>query len=90
MDKTERVATRIKILLVQVLQIDIDPEDIADDEPLFGDGLDADSMLSLELISAIEEAFGIEVTDDELRVELFELLRGLVEHVEDKTLSASC
>ena len=90
MDKTERVATRVKTLLVQVLQIDIDPEDIADDEPLFGDGLDADSMLSLELISAIEEAFGIEVTDDELRVELFELLRGLVEYVEDKTLSASC
>ena len=69
MDKTERVATRVKTLLVQVLQIDIDPEDIADDEPLFGDGLDADSMLSLELISAIEEAFGIEVTDDELRLE---------------------
>lgn len=90
MDKTERVATRIKILLVQVLQIDIDPEDIADDEPLFGDGLDADSMLSLEFISAIEEAFGIEVTDDELRVELFESLRGLVEYVEGKTLSASC
>ncbi len=83
MDKTERVATRVKTLLVQVLQIDIDPEDIADDEPLFGDGLDADSMLALELVSAIEEAFGIEVTDDELRVELFE-------YVEGKTLSASC
>ena len=83
MDKTERVAKRVKNLLVQVLQIDIDPEDIADDEPLFGDGLDADSMLSLELISAIEEAFGIEVTDDELRVEMFE-------YVEGKTLSASC
>ena len=83
MDKTERVATRVKNLLVQVLQIDIDPEDIADDESLFGDGLDADSMLSLELILAIEEAFGIEVTDDELRVELFE-------YVEGKTLSASC
>ena len=83
MDKTERVATRVKTLLVQVLQIDIDPEDIADDEPLFGERLDADSMLSLELISAIEEAFGIEVTDDELRVEMFE-------YVEGKTLSASC
>ena len=69
MDKTERVAIRVKTLLVQVLQIDIDPEDIADDEPLFGDGLDADSMLALELVSAIEEAFGIEVTDDELRLE---------------------
>ncbi|HIG54032.1 MAG TPA: acyl carrier protein [Candidatus Latescibacteria bacterium] len=90
MDKTEHVATRVKTLLVQVLQVDIDPEDIADDEPLFGDGLDADSMVALELVSAIEEAFGIEVTDDELRVELFESLRGLVEYVEGKTLSASC
>jgi len=89
-DKTEHVATRVKTLLVQVLQVDIDPEDIADDEPLFGDGLDADSMVALELVSAIEEAFGIEVTDDELRVELFESLRGLVEYVEGKTLSASC
>ncbi len=83
MDKTERVATRVKNLLVQVLQIDIEPEDIADNEPFFSDGLDADSMLALELISAIEEAFGIEVTDDELRVEMFE-------YVEGKTLSASC
>ena len=83
MDKTERVATRVKNLLVQVLQIDIDPEDIADDEPFFADGLGADSMLALELVSAIEEAFGIEVTDDELRGELFE-------YVEGKTLSASC
>jgi acyl carrier protein len=90
MDETERVATRVKILLVQVLQIDIDPEDIADDEPLFSDGLAADSMVALELVAAIEEAFGIEVTDDELRVELFESLRGLVEYVEGKTLSASC
>ena len=83
MDKTERVATRVKTLLVQVLQIVIDPEVIADDEPFFADGLDADSMLVLELFSAIEEAFGIEVTDDELRAELFE-------YVEGKTLSASC
>ena len=90
MDKTERVATRVKILLVQVLQIDIDPEDTADDEPLCGDGLAADSMVALELVAAIEEAFEIEVTDDELRVELFESLRGLVEYVEGKTLSASC
>ena len=54
MDKTERVATRVKTLLVQVLQIVIDPEVFADDEPFFADGLDADSMLALELVSAIE------------------------------------
>ena len=46
--------------------------------------------MALELVAAIEEAFGIEVTDDELRVELFESLRDLVEYVEGKTLSASC
>ena len=81
MDKTERVATRVKSLLVQVLEILIDPEVIADDELFFADGLDADSMLVLELFSAKKEAFGIRVTDDELRAELFEYIEG-------KTLSA--
>ena len=47
-------------------------------------------MVASELVAAIEEAFGIGVTDDELRVELFESLRGLVGYVEGKTLSASC
>ena len=64
--------------------IALDPDEIADDEPLFGDGLDADSMVALELVAAIEEAFAIEVTDEELRVELFQSLRSLVEYVEEK------
>lgn len=84
MDQTECVAAKVKALVIQVLQVDINPEDIADDEPLFGDGLDADSMVALELVAAIEEAFAIEVTDEELRVELFESLQTLVEYVVEK------
>ena len=84
MDKAERIAEQVKILVLQILQVDIDPDEIADDEPLFGDGLDADSMLALELVAAIEEAFAIEVTDEELRVELFQSLRSLVEYVQEK------
>ena len=84
MHKTECVAVRVKALVMQVLQVDLDPGEIADDEPLFGDGLDADSMVALELVSAIEQEFGIAVTDEELRVELFESLQTLVEYVEGK------
>ena len=41
-------------------------------------------MVPLELVAAIEEAFMIEVTDEELRVDLFQSLRSLVEYVEEK------
>jgi len=44
-------------------------------------------MVALELVAAIEEVFGIEVTDEELRVELFESLQTLSEYVEEKVES---
>ena len=84
MGEAERVREQVKALVIQVLQVEIEPEEIADDEPLFGDGLDADSLVALELVAAIEEAFGIEVTDEELRVELFESLATLAGYVEGK------
>ncbi len=85
MGQAERI--KVKELVVEVLGVDVEPTELADDEPLFGDGLVADSMVALELVAAIEEVFGIEVTDEELRVELFESLQTLSEYVEEKVES---
>ena len=84
MDEAERVKEKVKELVIRVLQVDVDPAEIAEDEPLFGDGLGADSMVALELVAAIEEEFAIEVTDAELRVELFESVVALADYVADK------
>jgi acyl carrier protein len=78
------VKERVKQTIVQALKLDLEIDEIADDEVLFGDGLDADSMAVLEIVFAIEEEFDIRVEDEELRVELFDSVRTLVEYVEEK------
>ncbi len=78
------IVQTMKKLIVTTLGLSIQPEDIPDDEALFGGGIGANSTASLEIIFAIEETFGIEVTDDELRVELFDSVRTLADYVDQK------
>jgi acyl carrier protein len=59
---------------------DVNPELIGDDQPLFGRGLELDSIDTLELAMAIEESYGVTITDDE--TESLLSLNRLVDHVE--------
>jgi acyl carrier protein len=54
----------LKELLVERLTLDVDPKMIGDDQPLFGRGLELDSIDTLELAMAVEDRFGVVVTDD--------------------------
>ena len=51
---------QIKELIVNALELeDIRPENIADSEPLFGEGLGLDSIDALELGVALKKKFGV-------------------------------
>ena len=52
---------------------------IGDDQPLFGRGLELDSIDTLELAMAVEEEFGVVITDDDTDTLLS--LNRLVDHV---------
>ncbi|MBI2504161.1 MAG: acyl carrier protein [Candidatus Latescibacteria bacterium] len=78
------IVHRVKRTIVRSLELEIAPEELADDEVLFGSGLGADSEATLEVVFALETEFGIEVEDEELRVELFATVRSLVDYVERK------
>jgi len=55
----------IKRLMIDTLGLeDIGPDEIADDAPLFGDGLGLDSVDALELGLAIQQHFGIKIDAD--------------------------
>ena len=41
----------------------VDPDAIADDEPLFGAGLGLDSIDAVELVVMLEKEFGVKLTD---------------------------
>jgi acyl carrier protein len=57
---------RIKQLLVESLDLNCSPEQITDDQPLFGRGLELDSLDALELVVSIEEAFEVTISDDDV------------------------
>jgi acyl carrier protein len=70
----------VKRLLVDRLALDVDPLMIGDDQPLFGRGLELDSIDTLELAMAIEDEYGVVITDDDTDSLLS--LNRLVDHVE--------
>ena len=76
------LSRRVKELLVQRLDLRVDPAMIADDQPLFGRGLELDSIDTLELAIAIQEEFAVELTDD--NVEAMLSVSRLVDHIETR------
>lgn len=57
---------QLKELIVTTLNLpDVQPAEIADDEPLIGAGLDLDSLDALELVLAIEKTYGISIANAE-------------------------
>ncbi|MDE2887890.1 MAG: acyl carrier protein [Gemmatimonadota bacterium] len=78
----QEVKRRVKKAIVDALGLQIDPHAIPDDEVIFGGGMGADSTAALEVVFEIEEAFGIEVDDEELRVDLFDSVSSLTNYVQ--------
>src|ERR1700722_2292392 len=63
MDK-EQLKQQLKGQIVEFLNLtNVKPEDIKDDEPLFGEGLGLDSIDSIELIVLLSREYGINIQD---------------------------
>ena len=70
-------------LLVSSLHLEVEPESIAPEDRLFGEGLGLDSIDALELALAISRTHGLELrSDDENNHRIFASLRSLARHVE--------
>ena len=74
-----------KLLLVEGLSLeDTKPEDIADDEILFGEGLGLDSLDAVEIVVMLQRNFQIKVEDLQKGSEIFRSLDSLANYVHDK------
>lgn len=71
----------VKTLLVDRLGLDVQPQHISDDQPLFGRGLELDSIDTLELAMAVEDQYGVLISDDDTTTLLS--LNRLVDHIAD-------
>ncbi|GAA4535644.1 MULTISPECIES: acyl carrier protein [Nonomuraea] len=64
----QQTCDQIKKMIVSRLDLEIEPGWITDDQPLFGRGLELDSLDVLELYVAIEAEFGVALYDSEMAV----------------------
>ncbi len=63
---SDPLVSRLKRLIVEALKLeDVAPNDIPDNEPLIGAGLNLDSIDALELVVQLEKEFGIKISNSE-------------------------
>lgn len=70
-------------LIVEALNLEVLPGEIAPEAPLFGEGLGLDSIDALEISLAISKRYGFQLrSDDERTHRIFSSLRALAAHIE--------
>ena len=73
---------KIKTLIIQRLKlVDMTPEMIETDAPLFGEGLGLDSIDALELVLGLEKEFGVVIPDAEVGKKVFQSVRTMAQYV---------
>jgi acyl carrier protein len=69
-------------LIVEALNLEIAPEAIDPQDPLFGDGLGLDSIDILEVALVVSKNYGFQLrSDDDDNVRIFRSLRSLSQHI---------
>ena len=82
---TNDMRRKLKELLIERLKFeDMSPDDIKDDEPLFGGGLGLDSIDALEIVVMLESEFGIKVKNETSARDSFRSISTLASYVETK------
>jgi acyl carrier protein len=64
MNASSPLTSQIKAMLIEDLMLQITPEEIGDDQPLFGpNSLGLDSVDALQLVVALDKKYGIKIPD---------------------------
>jgi acyl carrier protein len=69
-------------LIVQALNLELSPEQIAPDQPLYGEGLGLDSIDILEIALVVSKQYGVQLrADSGENTRIFGSLRQLVDYI---------
>jgi acyl carrier protein len=77
----EQVEAKLKGLVVKHLNLDLDPEQIDCDEEDFLTNRGFNSIDALELLISVEQAFDIQIDDEDLDASLLRTLRVLSRYI---------
>lgn len=79
----EELIYKLKQQIIEVLNLDVTPEEIVDDAPLFGHGLGLDSIDAIELIVLLDKKYNIKVTQQENARKIFISVRTMAEFIQE-------
>lgn len=77
--------TKLKELIIDRMNLDIEPDTIGDEDALFGDGensLGLDSIDALDLVVGVYEEFDVEIDESDMHV--FENVSTLDAFIDEK------
>ncbi|HLU17785.1 MAG TPA: phosphopantetheine-binding protein [Edaphocola sp.] len=78
----EQLKLKLKEQIIEALNLqDMQPSDIIDDAPLFGEGLGLDSIDSLELIVLLERNYGIKLEDPKESRNVLSSVNAMAEYI---------
>jgi acyl carrier protein len=76
---------KLKIIIIEELNLeDVRAEDIDDNAPLFGEGLELDSLDAVELVVQVQKHFGVEIKDIEEGRMAFQSINALGHFIEER------
>lgn len=75
------IARLAKELLIEGLRLEMNPDEIVDSEPIFGEGLGLDSIDALEFVVLVEERFGVSIPDETVAKQAFASIEALSDFI---------
>src|SRR5579871_4423206 len=76
------LARELAGLFVQALNLEVEPQEIDPDAPLYGDGLGLDSIDILEVALIVSKQYGVQLrADSEENEQIFRSLEHLVDYI---------
>ncbi len=78
----EELITQLKAQIIEQLNLEeVEPDEIDENEPLFGDGFGLDSIDALELIVLLEKEYGLKIKDPKDGKKIFFSIRSMAEYI---------
>ena len=67
----------VKEMLIKQLRLRMEPSEVEDDAPLFGEGLGLDSIDAIELVAGLEQVYGVTISSEEEAKQVFRSVETL-------------
>ncbi len=76
-------------IIEQLNLVDVNPDDIQPDTPLFGEGLGLDSIDSLEISVLLERKYQVKITNSQEGRKVFQSIRTIAEFITERRAAHS-